>query len=215
MRLSKCISIVISTVVPVLTAQSIDVPNQISISDAIVMSIQGDHDKNISPITPKLNSKPILNGLDHFSVRSYRDRLLALGGTSRGFQTVQEIRDKAKSYSGAGAIAIWMTGYYQLWNNWAIAVMMGDREKAIEFYLEATASGSPALFPSPPDLNPKPTHAREYLSSAILRLNATAISVDIASIPSVVDPEGHVRQRLQHVYEEMINKAQALEIRGY
>ena len=140
-----------------------------------------------------------------------------------GHRTAESILETAREASsevgGTAAETVFsVLGWAYLWINWSYAVILGHEQRARDYATEAAElklddSGDDEL-----SFGTSSVSGAEEISVALsmaLRAQACLVGSENALICDALDPEGYVRQRLQFVYDDMLNFAQIIRDLGH
>lgn len=176
--------------------------------------------------TPRSNEPPALTGTEGFSLSALRASLRAAPYYST--LTAQDVQDRvdgrADGGEGQSKVVIEIVGWAILKLNWARATLLADIDAADRFEGEARKVASSVFRLRGADLleywtglrsaDPKVPEGGFYrwasLQYGFIVQIASIVERESVALPDAFDPEGYVRQTLEHTSQELTRTADRL-----
>lgn len=210
MNIRSAYNRVVLAVISSLAVHAAEVPA--SVNDAL--SVVGSARRAVAQL-------PVLAGTESFDLAAFRAMLIESRGATpyERYVTGQGLVEIA---NGAGTTAAQLTSFSVGWAalevNWVYATLLGDEEAAKRLLQESnTLVNHQGLYMENVQRGAAFVnfYPRIEANSLAMSLRRTAAEMNLISlIPNTIDPEGFVRQRMQVVFNRLVNAAEFIRSAG-
>lgn len=170
------------------------------------------------------SNPPRFSGAEKLTLGFVRSALLRDGqprlATRKAEQVLEDAGDSRShgpSVGGVGGITVANAGRAALWRNWPIAAVLGRAHAANTLRIEADALKAAVEAKGDVEFdtcNPTDKDEGPIVLSVFVRAGVSEAGAGLAAMSDACDPEGFIRQRLQHVYDDMLNFAESVRALG-